>query len=132
MPECKRIFQPAPAPAMHARLFMRIAILAAVLAAVAACSPTTDITRTSTEMTAERTPYEVVGSQATDGLLHLQMKVYSRGAAQRVAEDVVVKKRAGFDRIHVDIYGWDEPLHGSPFAVLRWSTKNGFSYTGNR
>ncbi len=117
---------------MHARFFMRMAFLAAVLAAIAACSPTTDITRTSTEMTAERTPYEVVGSQATDGSLRVQMKVYAQSAAERVAEDVVMKKRAGFDRIHVDIFGWNDPLHGSPFAVLRWSTKNGFSFTKTR
>ncbi len=117
---------------MHARFFMRFGCLAALLLALAACSPTTDITRTSTEPTAGRTPYEVVRTEAAGDLLRVQMKVWSPGAAETVAEDVAMKKRAGYDRVHVDVYGWNDPLRGSPLAVLRWSTRNGFSYTRTR
>ncbi len=117
---------------MHAHFFMRFVCLLALLLALPACSPTTDITRTSTEPTAGRTPYEVIQVSPAGDLLHVKMRVWSPGAAQTVAEDVVMKKRTGYDRVDVEIYGWTDQWRGSPFAALRWSTTRGFSFAKTR
>ncbi len=105
---------------------------ALLLLALAACSPTTDITRASTEPTAERTPYRVIRTQPNDGTLRLRVKVYSPSVARTVAEDLAIRKWHAYDRIEVDLLRWDDAQQASPFAVLRWSTKNGFSYSENR
>ncbi len=108
---------------------MRYVFLMAVLAAIAGCSPTTDITRTSTERTAGRTPYDVVDVRPADNGVHVKMKVASMSAAHTVAEDVVVKMRARYDRVDVDVFGPHDSVQGTPAAVLRWSTTNGFTWT---
>jgi hypothetical protein len=108
---------------------MRYALLTSLLMALCACSPTTDITRTSTETFAGRAGYQVLNASEEGNLLRLKVKVDSRAAARTVAEDLAVKKRIrGFDRIEVDVVG----PNNSPAGTLKWSTKNGFSYAQRR
>ncbi len=108
---------------------MRSLFLAVVLAAIAGCSPTTDISRTSTELAAARAPYEVVSTQANGTELHVQMKVNSLAAARTVAEDVVIKKRGPFERVDVDVFGPNDKINASPSGVLRWTASGGFNYS---
>ncbi len=112
---------------IRARAFAPLALLLAF-----ACSPTTDITRTSSEVFAGRTAYRILRTDAQDGLLRVRVRVDSLDAARTVAEDLVVRKRAGFDRVEVDVVGPGASDYGRPAGVLRWSTKNGFAYSGNR
>lgn len=99
---------------------------------LAACSPDTDISQTSSEVFAGRTSYEVVRQKATGNWLQLRVKVHSMWAARTVAHDLIVKKRAPFDRVEVAILRASDAADASPAAVMRWSTKNGFVYTENR
>jgi hypothetical protein len=117
---------------MQSDYSMRSLCFAAVLVALAACSPTTDITRTSTERTAGRTGYDAAGSQVNGDLLRVELKVDSLGAAQTVAEDVVIKKRGPFERVEVEVFGPDDQVKRTPSGVLRWSAAGGFSYKKNR
>ncbi len=111
---------------------MRYLLVAPLFAALAACSPTTDITHTSSEVFAGRTPYEVVRQDMSDGALRLRVKVASLRAARTVAEDVVVQKRGPFARVDVEIVPASASADATPAAVLRWSQANGFVYSENR
>jgi hypothetical protein len=57
--------------------------------------------------------------------------VASLGAARTVAEDVAVRVRAPYERVEVDVFGPSDRLQGSPSAVLKWSTQNGFTWTAS-
>lgn len=107
---------------------MRNLALYVLLLAVAACSPTTDITRSSTELSARRTGASILESEAAGNLLRVRVKVNSLAAARTTAEDLVILKRAGFDRVHVEVLGPGSKADAAPAAVLRWSTRNGFEY----
>ncbi len=112
---------------------MRHLFLTVVLAAVTGCSPTTDVTRTSTEMVAGRQPYQVVERQPSGDSLRIKIRVESWGAAHTVAEDIAVRTRAPYDRVEVDVPGpGRRGESGSRSAVLKWSTTGGFSWSGVR
>ncbi len=108
---------------------MRFMLLMAALAVFAACSPTTDVTRTSTEQVAGRRWYEVVETRPAGDFLRVTLKMSSLAAARTVAEDVVVRMRAPYNRIEVDVFVLDDRTQGSPAAVLKWSTRGGFSFS---
>jgi hypothetical protein len=111
---------------------MRYLLLAPLAAALAACSPTTDITHTSSEAFAGRAPYEIVRQEASGDSLRVRVKVGSMRAARTIAEDVVVQKRAPFARVDVEVVLANATSGAAPAAVLRWSETNGFSYSENR
>ncbi len=122
----KPAFFETPDPTEQKSQLMRYAVLIGLLVVFSGCSPTTDITRTSTENVAGRSGYEVLRADAQGNSLRLKVKVNSRSAAHMIAEDLAVKKRIrGFDRIQVDVVGPDNAAAGA----LTWSPERGFNYS---
>ncbi|MGE5360896.1 MAG: hypothetical protein ACM3NQ_17910 [Bacteroidales bacterium] len=111
---------------------MRHLLLLPLLASVAACSPTTDVTHTSSEVFAGRATYEIVRQETSGRALRVRLKVASMRAARTIAEDVVVQKRAPYGRVDVEVVPDSARPDAPPAAVLHWSETNGFSYSENR
>ncbi len=105
---------------------MRELALALLLVGFAACSPTTDISSTSTEGVALRTHYDVVTEQVQNGVLTAKIRTAHWGRGMQNAEDFVRQRyREGYSAIHVDVYGPQDDVHGRPRGKVDWSPATG-------
>ncbi len=105
---------------------MRQFALALLLVGFAACSPTTDISSTSTEGVALRTHYDVVTEQVQNGVLTAKIRTAHWGRGMQNAEDFVRQRyREGDSAIHVDVSGPQDDVHGRPRGKVDWSPATG-------
>ncbi len=103
---------------------MRSLLVLPVLVMLAACSPTTDVSRTSTEIFARRSGYRIVSANVVGDSVDVRARLESRAFARTIAEDIVVHKRIRYDRVDVQLVAPD----GSQAGFAHWTTKDGFTF----
>ncbi len=105
---------------------MRQLAFVLLLAGMAACSPTTDITSTSTEGVALRTRFDVVAEQQQNGVLTAKLRAAHWGRGMNNAQDFVRQRyREGYQAIHVEVYGPQDAINGKPRGRVDWSPATG-------